>query len=68
MKVAEYFFVEPEPEPVIEEPKKEEEETSELKEFVTTQVAAKVAAEKVRDQAVTVSRLSAPTRPKQMSK
>ena len=62
--------MEPEPEPVVEEAKKEEDEPSDqyVKDMTSTQEAIRLTAEKQREQTSTVTRLSAPLRPKQMSK
>ncbi|XP_067933601.1 uncharacterized protein [Watersipora subatra] len=68
-QVAEYFYVEQEQEPVVDETK-EEGPLSDLniyvKDLVSAEEAAKVTAEKAREQTVTVRRLAAPLRPKRM--
>jgi len=69
-QVADYFWVEPPPEPEVVEEEKNEEVSPEsvvAKEMLTQKEAAKVTAEKIREQADTVQRLSAPMRPKQLS-
>lgn len=63
--------MEPEPEPIVEEVKQEElsqDLKMYVKDLVSTEEAAKNTAEKMRDQANTIIRLSAPMRPKTMSK
>lgn len=69
-QVAEYFYVEPEPEPEIEVTNNMDNLTEVemyAKEMASMEEEAKATAEKMRDQAKTVIRLSAPMRPKTMS-
>lgn len=69
--MTEYFWVEPEPEPIIEEHTKPTEDLSNvdmiIKDIVDQHEIVKATAEKIKEQVNTVTRLSAPNRPKQMS-
>lgn len=71
-QVADYFWVEPEPEPVIEESETERSEVpSEL--LAAREAAAKIEAmrsqqDKAKDQVEITRRLSMPVKPKQISK